>query len=79
MRAWFPTRRACPILSPSAPFYRPREDTGLHGVRANIDYGMDEDTGPTEASVPAWLDGSCNSVLGNDGACVFLCEVMYNI
>ena len=68
MRAWFPTRRACPILSLGVPFYRTRGGTGLYGVRANMDYAVDKGASQTGASVPAWFDGSSSSVLGDDGA-----------
>ena len=78
MRALFLAWSTCPILSPGVPFYRPRGGTRLHGVRAGVHYGVDEDVGQTEASIPAWLDWSCSSVLGDDGACVPSREIVYD-
>jgi hypothetical protein len=43
-----------------------------------VHYGVDEDVGQTEASIPAWLDWSCSSVLGDDGACVPSREIVYD-
>jgi len=78
MQAWVFTLSTCPILSPGIPFYRPRGDIGLYGVRANMDYGMDEDARQTKASILAWLDGSCSSILGDDGACILSSEIVYD-
>ena len=44
----------------------------------DLDHGMAEHASQLEASIPAWFDGSCSSVLGDDGVCISLSEILYN-
>jgi len=78
MGAWVSVIRACAVLSPRVPFYRPRGGTRLHRDRANMDHGVGEHAGQLEASVSAWFDGLCSGVLGDDGACVSSHEILCN-
>ena len=66
LRAYLPL----PSSRLGAPFYRLRRGTRLHGIGARVGFDRGMGAGKLEASIPAWLEGSCYVVIGEDGACV---------